>query len=200
MLKFSEFIVENSFTDFDLQTLVKRFVSKHPKSSYALIWQNYLADLIAGKVDSLERSKFRTKMGAQYGLEFIDDLVQYGHLAHSKVGRKEFISLPNSMEKKMNDIVEDVRKRFEVGQQIQLDTKSKKITYELNAMSHHTDHMIRKGGLFTEVLTVLQDALDEAGIKYKTSTKVLGGAEAKISNRYSSNDLIAIYSFEINFK
>lgn len=70
---------------------VKYLRKTHPKSGSTETFISKVSDIISNKIDMIERSFFRLKMGDQWGLEFVDSLVDSGILGIKKINRTEFL-------------------------------------------------------------------------------------------------------------
>jgi hypothetical protein len=96
ILRFKEFINEAWGERDTMGDYYKSLKQAHPRSGYVQEFIDKIQELIDGKKQEYPRSDFRLKMGEQWGLEFIDSLVDHGRLAKVKKGRKEFIVGINS--------------------------------------------------------------------------------------------------------
>lgn len=74
-----------------LNTAFYKLKKNHPRTSYYDFFINLIKSLESGQIQEIERSKFSVKIGKQWGLEFIDNLVKDGLFIIFKKGNKQFI-------------------------------------------------------------------------------------------------------------
>lgn len=98
--KFKEFILEGKL---EASFYFDRLRRNHSKSPFVEQWIDKVEDLLNGKLDSIPRSEFRKSRGDQFGLDFVDSLVQAGILTLIKKGRKQILSSAQDNDKKFKD-------------------------------------------------------------------------------------------------
>ena len=128
----------------DIEWIFKNLRKNHPRSSNTEMFISKVNDLLDGKIDDVPRSFFRLGMGKQFGLEFIDQLVENGVLINIKRGRTEFLVSPESKigintkeDELFSDLESELRDRERKYGNIHnviwvIDEKNRTITFKLS--------------------------------------------------------------------
>ena len=93
------YFLNESKRDFfkELQDEKEWLDSTHSRGAYHDDWYNLILRLYNGEEDLVARSKFRKSRGDQYGLDWVDSLVDKGLLVSSKIGRTVMLGAPDNM-------------------------------------------------------------------------------------------------------
>lgn len=160
---------------------VKYLRNTHPKSGSTELFISKVSDIISNKIDMIERSFFRLKMGDQWGLEFVDSLVDSGILGIKKINRTEFLVAKGFDEyAKTKELL-----KKEVGFSSKLDKG--KFIIEINIMDDKGS--IYKNGVVNYVKDIKKQ-LEELNPEKTVILTETDLNKEKIRNRYLSNDVL----------
>lgn len=177
MKSLNEFLNESG-TSFEKESAYLR--KMHPISGSTEKFISKVNDIISNNIDMVERSFFRLKMGSQWGLEFVDSLVNSGILGIVKINRKEFLVAKGFDEfAKTKELIQN-----EFGFSYTLDKG--KFTIGINIMDNIMDY---PNGVVNHIKDIVKE-IEKLNPDKKVKLDETDLRKEQIRNRYLSKDIL----------